>query len=440
MLRLLLPLLIFLAGAQSDGDRFAQRVSKIDERYLKTLTDLSMQFDKSGDIEAAHFFAECAMGFGSKDEMVKAIRWDTERRVYLGSTQGGKPLEKPAQISTKLEPIAKDYKQVMSDLEKQGALTEGDLRLLRDLGVKYELAVGAAEYITATKRINALRNGMKLRSVLWDFENSSKLIRGCAPAAEVWSIFSNASEEKKATADALEKAKGSRFWDSTAVEFLREKSNRWFGDLAEYVDLLRSVCLRREDLLNPNARRLWLGHWRYSGNNVRAYAIPLLSYRDDVPTPSSHYSGETTAKDWVTIEDLLEANGHKIPFAHYPFRDETELPSLFGGSAYGYIVEEGWGSDDFFKNKLGLPIMLRFFGGEKLTEVEAKLVASRTGKELAIRVYTNGDPAVPAIGKFPTVIVLPVELGRNTPYTVTIKGKLDGVAFDRTWSFTTKAK
>jgi hypothetical protein len=85
---------------------------------------------------------------------------------------------------------------------------------------------------------------------------------------------------------------------------------------------------------------------------------------------------------------------------------------------------------------MGLPIMLRFFGGEKLTDVEVEL-KPKGGRAVSCRKYLNGDERVD-MENLPTVVLLPEKpLDKGTTYEVRIKGKLDGTPFERKWEFTT---
>lgn len=436
------------ADGQSSDEKLAQRVAKIDERYVKVLEELAAKYDKEKDPEAASFFAEVAVGFGSKDEKVKAIKLSCEIEVYLGKLQGGKPLGNNGPIRVKLDPFKNEYKKIVEELfdksrglrVKNEELSETERKTLFDVMVKYELARGGDEYIKATKRVNELRRGMKLRSILWDFENSRKLIVGAAPAAAAGDY----------AVDPPEKVRRSVFYDAKAYDFMMKESGFGFGSLVDWVETCRSMCFWREDLLNPNARRLWLGQWdTLTFTHVTGYRIPLLPFREDIPTPTKRFEGETVAKDWVDTEELFEVGGRKIPFVRYPFEDEKDLPWCFGGPGYGYVTESRltsplWSrdeSDSLMKTKAGLPVMLRFFGKAKLADVEASLSLANGGKAITSRVYTNCDARVPGIGDWPTIVLVPEGLlGRGVKYTVTIKCKVEGTPFERTWTFSTREK
>lgn len=74
------------------------RAADLDARLLKVLTELAALYDGKKDPEAAHFFAECALGFGSTDDAVKAIRKKWEDEVYYGRSRGGKILGKCSRV------------------------------------------------------------------------------------------------------------------------------------------------------------------------------------------------------------------------------------------------------------------------------------------------------------------------------------------------------
>jgi hypothetical protein len=445
VLSVFLSLRTNVADRQDPGEKLANRTSPIDKKLLKALEELAIAYDRDGDPEAASFFAEAAVGFGSTDEKVKSIRIGWEVDAYLGKIQEkcGKPLEKTGPIRQKLDGPAGEYKKILEEMERkwlrrkidQVEVTDGERKIVKEIAVRYAIASRAADSIKTTKRINELRRGMKLRPVLWDFENSTKLILACAFTCESGDPL-----------DADGKNRKSIYFEESLVKFLNEKSANGIGELDKWVEETRSLALVRNTMLNPNARRLWLAHWAPLDGRTGfvAYRIPQEAYRDDIPTPSQRHERGTIVKDWIDTEEVVEIEGRKVPVSRYPFDGETEIPWSFAGPTRGYPAEEGWARSEFEsfqKTKAGVPIMVRFFGKAKITNIEAKLAAANSGKEVPLRVYTNGDERVPGLADWPTILLVPEGLlARGATYTVTIRSKLDGVAFERNWSFTTATK
>jgi hypothetical protein len=196
----------------------------------------------------------------------------------------------------------------------------------------------------------------------------------------------------------------------------------------------------RADLLNPNVRQLWLGHWTLGRKHkaMTLYRIPRRDYRTDVETPSRWYSGQErnpTHRDlWQDVEETVALGSIRAIVAHYPYDNEPDAPWAFGD---GQEVEMDW-ADPKVKDlrKSGLPIMMRIFATAKPTDVETELRTKAA--TIPCRVYLNGDPRV-QLGEFATVLLLPERhLEKGTSYAVTIKGRLDGAPFERKWSFTTR--
>ena len=58
------------AAGADDDERLSAQVEKIDAKFQKAFGTLAQEYDKAKDPEAAHFFAECALGFGLKDQKI----------------------------------------------------------------------------------------------------------------------------------------------------------------------------------------------------------------------------------------------------------------------------------------------------------------------------------------------------------------------------------
>jgi len=406
---------------------------KLDAKLVAACSDLARSFDEKKDPEAAHFFAECALGFGSSDDKTKEIKKKWETEVYLGRSRGGVVLKDSGPIEAAMGPLAKEYKAILDGLVPKAttkAISDEDRKLLHGVVVKYELARGAAEYVRAVQRFNELRAKMKLRAILWDFEASSKLILAGWYMGETGDYGADPSD------------KTSPLY-SEAVAFAKDyavRSPRIAYEFSHYADHLRSYAIIKLDLLNPDVRQLWLGQWTL-GRKHRAmtlYRIPRGDYRTDVQTPSKWYSGEPKAAHrdmWQDVEETISLGGTlRSVIAHYPYDGEADAPWAFGDGLDG---ELDW-ADPKVKDlrKCGLPILLRVFATAKPTDVEAEL-GGKTGA-VPCRIYLNGDTRVP-LGDFATVLLLPERhLEKGTSYTVTVRGKVDGAPFDRKWSFSTR--
>src|SRR5207247_5166829 len=167
------------------------------------------------------------------------------------------------------------------------------------------------------QRFNALRKEMRLRAILWEFDEARKLILASWYACETedWQF--------------KEMKKKSQFY----CQDLQKLSFGGGGPhkLPEAPEFLRSFALVRENLLNPNARTLRLGFWT-GGSQIDyflLYAIPQLPYRSDIPTPTQRFRGETVTKDWIDIEEATDIDGKKIPYVTYPFSSEPDAPTVY---------------------------------------------------------------------------------------------------------------
>lgn len=412
----------------------ADRSRALDTKLITACTDLAHTFDEKKDPEAAHFFAECALGFGSSDEKTKEIKKKWETEVYLGRSRGGVVLKDLGPIEAALGPLAKEYKAIFNDLVAKAmakALSDEDRKLLHGVVVKYELARGAAEYVQAVQRFNELRAKMKLRAILWDFEASSKLILAGSYMGETGDYGSKDESDKT-----------SQFY-SDAVQLAKDYaacSPRSRLPLSLHADDLRAFALMRADLLNPDVRQIWLGRWTLGKKHkaMTLYRIPRGDYRTDVETPSRWYSGEKqnpAHRDmWQDVEETVALGSIRAIVAHYPYDKEPDAPWAFGE---GQESEMTW-ADPKIRDlrKAGLPIMLRIFATAKPTDVNAEL-RTKTGS-VPCRIYLNGDDRVP-LGDFATVLLLPEKhLDKGASYTVSVKAKLDGAPFEKKWSFSTR--
>jgi hypothetical protein len=344
-------------------------------------------------------------------------------------------------INSKLAGAAEDGKALFEGIvadAKKSQVTQESRALLRRSVLLRELTRGAGEYIRATQRVNQVRAKMKLRALLWDFAASSRAILAAWHMSETgdWSPDQKSDESLYSYSDAVPWAKENAnrlpTWSYTRLKI----------ELSDVIDEVRALAVVRENLLNPDARRLWLGYWGKGQELecIKLYAVPRGKYRDDIATPSARFRGETVAEDrdrWADVEETVQAGSCKTVVAHYPYSGEADAPTTFG---YGEFSEVNW-SDATLDRKglytMGLPIMLRFFGGEKLTDVEFEL-KPKGGRAVSCRKYVNGDKRVD-MENLPTVLLLPEKpLDKGTTYEVRIKGKLDGTPFERKWEFTTQ--
>jgi hypothetical protein len=277
---------------------------------------------------------------------------------------------------------------------------------------------------------------MGLRAILWEFESSRKLILAGAYMGETGDYR---SDKKLDNGENVINNKESVF-AGEAVLFAKKESSRLpFESLKNTIDCLRASALCRQDLLNIDARRLWLGHWSegFAIDSIVFYCIPPIEFRADVPTPSRRYASETAIqdfRDWVDVEDVVTVGGKKIPLVRYPYADELDAPCHFE-------KEFRWAdSEEKFLLKAGLPIMLRFFGKCEMADPSGKLIDSK-GVEIPYRLYRDGDPRTCISDRTSTILIIPErELENEKKHTVTMTCTLDGIPFERTWSFTTRAK
>jgi hypothetical protein len=419
---------LFPAIANGDDEKVAKQLAKLDAEFVKALTDLAKKYDKDQVPEAAHFFASCALGFGSKDETLSAIKASNEASVYLGRLRGGEPIKETAPIVTALGSVSTAYKKILEPWirsARKGGLAEATRKLMFETGVKYEFSRGAHEYVQATQRFNTLRKAMGLRAILWDFDESRKLVLSGWYTCETedWRL-KELKKESPFFTDAVEEGR---------------KAARGANKLPELPEWLRSFVLVRQYLLNPNARTLQLAFWG-GGSQIDywgLYAIPQLPYRQDIPTPTQKFRGETVVKDWVDVEETIDVEGKKVPYVKYPYHGETDLPVWFSNGK-GYS-EEGWAhSEHELLDHGGLPIMIRIFTESIPTNVDA-ILTDKSGRKCACRVYLNGDKRV-ELSNWATIVLLPEkQLEGLTEYTVSIHCTIGSTPFEKNWIFKTRA-
>jgi len=419
----------------ADDEKVAKQIKKLDERLLKAFEQLAKQYDEFKDPEAAHFLAECAVSYGSKDEKVKGIRTSWEVLVFVGKFRGGVSTPDPAPIVTTLGNLDIEYMKIVDLLAAQArkdSISDDQKKILHECAVKHELARGAHEYIQATQRINALRRAMGLRGVLWEFEASSKYIS----AAWYMAQTGDTGGEPK-----LEESNLNSIYLTPAVVLAKKLTSRLVGEgLKGQPENIRSTVHVRADLLNPNARRLHLASWVGGRifNPIVLYSIPQVPYREDIPTPEKRFSDETLVKGvdgWVDTEDTVLVDGKRIPFSRYPYEGELDAPLI-----YSKAGETGWArGEGKYLEKAGVPIMIRFFAAGATADVEAGLTA-KDGTVDSCRIYKDGDSRLVNPDPWPTIILLPEKpLRPRTQYTVRVKCTVNGGPFEKTWSFNTRS-
>ncbi len=421
---------------EADDEKLSKRVDQLTSQLVKNLEDLAKKYDGLGDPEAAHFLASCAVGFGSKDAKVAGIKGMREVDVFVGKLRGGEQLADANPIDTALRGIAFDSKKLLDSLLPQlmkDELSANAKKLVHDLVPKYEIARGAEEYIQATQRFNKLRRAMGLRAILWDFEKSRQLILACWYMGETDDYR---SEVKSDTSSPMY---------SEGVELAKQQCARpLYCKLQEFPDTLRPYALIRQDLLNPDARQLWLAHWAGGKkvNPMTAYAIPHVPFRTDIPTPSERYSRETVVEKWPgwkDTEDTIVVGGVKAPLVRYPYDAEADAPSTFSNGKGA--MEYGWDKSELdFLTKAGVPIMLRIFTRGQASDVNVAL-STGSGKTIPTRIYLSGDSRVSLRGDWITVLALPeTQLELGVAHTVRITCKANDTPVERSWSFKTRSK
>jgi hypothetical protein len=420
------------SALRADDEKVAKQIAKLDAEFVKALTDLAKKFDKDQIPEAAHFFASCALGFGSKDEVVSSIKNSYEASVYLGRLRGGEPIKETAPITGAFGNVSSAYKKILEPWvlrARKGELPEATRKLMFETGIKYELSRGAHEYVQATQRFNALRRKMGLRAILWDFETSSKLILAA------WYTVETEDWEYK------DPKRSSTFY-TDSVPLAVKANNAPMTRMQQHPDHLRSYALMRQDLLNCNARKLWLAHWSDPKQVVECttlYAIPQDPFRKDIPTPTQRFRGETVAQEWVDVEETVELAGKKVPFVRYPFSEESDAPCAFSNGKGAQEMQ--WGREEYsYLGHAGVPIMLRFFTDGTISDVEADL-KDAAGRKYSCRTYTTGDTRVALSGEWATLLLVPEkQLEGLSNYTVSVKCKVNGTPLEKKWSFSTRAK
>lgn len=420
-------------SAQELDEKLGKRIARLDEKLLASLADLAKKHDADKNPEAAHFFASCAVGFGSKEGGVAAMKGGWETDLFMGKVRGGEITKDTREIKAALAAHALEYKRLIESL--LGGATEGSLngaskQALFDCGIRYEVARSAHGYILATQRFNRLRREMGLRAVLWDFEVSHKLILAAWYMAETGDASSTSKSNEK-----------SLYYDPIVERAKAEVAKSPFHTVDEHPDFLRSYALARQDILNPNCRRLWLAQWQGGKKleSITLYAIPQQVLREDIPTPTQRFRNETVVKGWVDTEETIEVKGRKVPYVKYPYAGEPDAPWCFSN---GQGAQEAYWNDAElpFLKRAGVPVMLRFFAEGKLSDVTARL-DDGAGKEMSCRVYISGDKRVALPQHLPTVLVIPEkQLERGGTYSITLKCTFDGEAVEKSWRFSTRAK
>jgi hypothetical protein len=418
----------------ADDEKLAKRVDQLTIQLVKNLETLTKSYDEKNDPEAAHLLASCAIGFGSKDPKVATIKGSREVDLFVGKLRGGEQLADANPIDTALRGIATDAKKLLDTLLpqlKKGELSAAAKSLVHDLVPKYEIARGAEEYIQATQRFNKLRRAMGLRGILWDFDKSRQLILAC------WYMGETDDYRHEVKSDTT----SPMYTD--AVELAKQHCARpLYRKLEEYPDTLRAYALIRQDLLNPDARQLWLAHWAGGRhvNPMSAYAIPQLPFRQDIPTPSERYSRETVVEqwpDWRDTEDTVVLEGRKVPLVRYPHESEQDAPAVFSNGKGA--MENGWAKSELdFLGKAGVPIMVRVFASGKPSDVTFDL-RTKTGRPILTRIYINGDERVVFYRDWITVVGVPeTHLESGATYNARVSFKINQAAVERSWSFRTR--
>lgn len=420
-------------SAQDLDEKLGKRIAKLDEKLLGSLADLAKKHDADKNPEAAHFFASCAVGFGSKESGIAAIKGGWETDLFMGKVRGGEITKDTREIKAALGTHALEYKRLIESLlsgAKEGSLSGASKQALFDCGIRYEVARSAHGYILATQRFNRLRREMGLRAVLWDFDVSHKLILAAWYMAETGDASSTSKSNEK-----------SLYYDAAVERAKAEVAKSPFHTLDEHPDFLRSYALVRQDIMNPNCRRLWLAQWQGGKKleSITLYAIPQQQLREDIPTPTMRFKNETVVKGWVDTEETVEIKGRKVAYVKYPYGGESDAPWYFSN---GQGAQEAYWDDaeSAFLKRAGVPIMLRFFAEGNLSDVSARL-NDGSGREVSCRVYGCGDKRVALPRHLPTVLVVPEKhLDKGASYSISVKCIFEGVAIEKSWSFTTRSK
>jgi hypothetical protein len=128
------------------------------------------------------------------------------------------------------------------------------------------------------------------------------------------------------------------------------------------------------------------------------------------------------------IECISGTKGtNSVPVVYYPNEDQAGIPLMMGPEIPHPVGEQG---------NYGFPVTIYFTNWQKITVVQFKLT-DESGKEIPCYLSTPEKPAT-SFTQWSSICAIPKKaLLPEATYTVSIKCKIDGKAFDKTYHFKT---
>jgi hypothetical protein len=177
---------------------------------------------------------------------------------------------------------------------------------------------------------------------------------------------------------------------------------------AESIDDHLATLFHRISLIHPDLKKIGFGHVFFKGDRCWV-VVDTKSARQD--------AGQ------FRQPVLYPAAGQKnVPRAYFKNEFPNPIPAQGRGKQAGY------------------PITASFPPRAKVTEATAVLKDSR-GQKVAAWISSPEQPALRPEQQQNTICLIPkTRLRARTTYSVTIKAKVDGKDWSRTWKFTTRKK
>jgi len=157
--------------------------------------------------------------------------------------------------------------------------------------------------------------------------------------------------------------------------------------------------------------------------------MATVFHRLNLLTPTHAYLGYGHGRSAVEYVDVLDfGRGPSSPsappdLAVYPGPGQVEIPRYGAGETPSPLPPGA-------SYPIGYPITLQPLAGTRLVVREAEL---RDASGVPMQVYPNP----PDCGTSCYALIRTAGLKAATTYTVHVAGALDGISFDKTWSFTT---
>lgn len=255
-------------------------------------------------------------------------------------------------------------------------------------------------HAAAIKNFNRARENAKLPPCAWSFEFSY----GCTLHARY--LGKNGYNNFRTVEEYHSEDPNNPYYSKEGDAAARRSDISSF-DIERSVQLWLDTLYHRIPMLHPGLKTIGTGMWDET---------------IDTTTPSC-----------LDLQSGLGPLSSKEPvYVVYPAADQTSVEIRFAqaGEKPKPVPEQD-------ERKLGYPVTLTFYTYHKITRVEAKLTA--LGQEVACHVSTPEKPTNPDAPFSNTICLLPRQpLAPQTKYTVSISCELDGRAFSKEWSFTTR--